>query len=93
VDRGRLLKDAWIGDAVLTLHARLRILKQHGIVDGQMAERMTSNQFLSTHGEPSETEAIIGRIYLDAGLDAAFAWIDRELIPLFERQEANRRKK
>ena len=44
-DRAQVLKEAWIGDAVLSLHARLKILREDCAVDGQKADRMTSNQF------------------------------------------------
>ena len=54
---------------------------------------MTSNQFLAALAEPSEAEARIGRVYEAEGLDAAFAWIETHLMPLFERQEANRTNK
>jgi dsRNA-specific ribonuclease len=54
---------------------------------------MTSNQFLSTIKEPSGLEAEIGKVYQDSGLDAAFAFIDESVLPAFERQERNRRKR
>ena len=84
------LKEAWIGDAVLALYARRRILAQFGVTDGRRAERITSNQFLSGYGEPSATEAEIGRVFEAQGLDAAFGWIDAHLLPIFERQEEKR---
>jgi hypothetical protein len=44
---------------------------------------------------PSETrprvEASIGRLYLNGGLDAAFEWMNSNLIPLFRKQTANKR--
>jgi hypothetical protein len=88
--RDQVLKEAWIGDAVLTLYARRRILREDGKVDGTKAERMTSNRFLSAFAEPSEAEAQIGRVYEQQGLDAAFEFIERKLMPLFEKQEARR---
>lgn len=91
--RAAILRDAWIGDAVLTLWARRRILAETGAIDGDCAARLTSNQFLSTLGQADEVEARIGRLYAAEGLDAAFAWIDAEIRPLFDRQEANRRKR
>ncbi len=84
------LNDAWIGDAVLALHARVKILREHGRIDAPSAASMTSNQFLSAAGEPTTVEAAIGRVYLDRGLLAAFDHIDSRLTPLFERQLANR---
>jgi hypothetical protein len=50
-------------------------------------------QFLSTIKEPSELEAEIGKLYQHSGLDAAFALIERSVLPAFERQEKNRRKR
>jgi dsRNA-specific ribonuclease len=88
-----VLSRAWIGDAVLSLWARLRILKEDGQLDGEKCIRMTSNQFLSTIKEPSELEAEIGKLYQHSGLDAAFALIERSVLPAFERQEKNRRKR
>jgi len=90
-DRRR--EQAWIGDAVLSLYARERIVERDHAVDGPKAARMTSNQFLSGAGEPTLVEAEIGRVYEAEGLEAAFAWIEQRLMPLFERQEANRRRK
>ncbi len=90
INREQVLKEAWIGDAVLTLYARLKILREDGETDGPKAARMTSNQFLAGIGEPSEVEARIGRVYAEAGLEAAFTYIEAELVPLFARQEAKR---
>jgi 23S rRNA maturation mini-RNase III len=88
--RKEVLGDAWIGDAVLSLYARLRILRGDGVLDSEKFIRMTSNQFLATMGEPSEVEAEIGRVFERDGLDAAYRWIEAKLMPMFERQEANR---
>ena len=92
-NRTQILKDAWIGDAVLTLYARRRILSEDDRIDAARVEQMTSNQFLTAFGEASETEARIGVIYSRDGLEAAFAWIETNLMPIYERQEANRRKR
>ena len=83
---------AWIGDAVLSLYARSKILREDGRLNGEKCVRMTSNQFLSTIGEPTRVEAEIGRVYQHAGLQAAFAFIEEYLMPVFERQEENRRR-
>lgn len=91
--REQILKEAWVGDAALCLYARERILREEGRVDGARYARMTSNQFLNSLGEPSEVEARIGRIYSAEGLAAAFQWIEQELMPIFEKQEANLKKK
>jgi dsRNA-specific ribonuclease len=91
--REQILREAWLGDAVLCLYAREKILREDGRVDGERYIRMTSNQFLSSFGEASEVEAILGRVYAAEGLAAAFRWTEQELMPTFEKQEANRKKK
>lgn len=88
--QGRILKQAWIGDAVLTLWARRWILAQSGAIDGARSVRMTSNQFLGAVGNPDEVEAQIGRIYEAEGLDSAFAWIEANVLPMFQKQEGKR---
>jgi hypothetical protein len=91
LDRDRQLQaEAWIGDAVLALWARLHILQADGSVDGPKFLRMTSNQFLAAFGEPTAVEAQIGRLYRQGGEPAAFAWIEANIAPLFLRQEENR---
>jgi hypothetical protein len=90
--RRRVLEEAWIGDAVLSLYARERILRLGGGVDHAGFERMTSNRFLAGIGEPSEVEAAIGRVYESDGLKAAFLWIEENVLPLFLRQENKRLK-
>jgi hypothetical protein len=92
--RDQALRDqAWIGDAVLALYARLKILREDGTLDGEKAVRMSSNQFLAAFGEPTAVEAAIGRVFESDGLDAAFAHIERTIIPLFTRQEEKRLRK
>lgn len=88
----RTQSEAWIGDAVLLLYARLRILRDDGAVDGEKCIRMTSNQFLAAFGEPTAVEARLGRAYESGGLDDAFEWIENNLIPVFEKREAKRKK-
>jgi hypothetical protein len=88
--RRRMLEEAWIGDAVLCLYCRNRILTKDGALDGDKFTRMTSNQFLAMFGDPSEVEAEIGRVYADEGLQAAFAWIEAKLMPKFDKREAKR---
>lgn len=82
---------AWIGDTVLDLFARSWILETHGSLCGEKLRNMTSNQFLSAIGNPTAVEAIIGKLYQEEGLEAAFAWIDERLVPIFQKQEKNRR--
>ncbi|MBY0503416.1 MAG: hypothetical protein K2X03_05895 [Bryobacteraceae bacterium] len=93
MNRRKTLEDAWLGDAVLSLYVREKILREDGKVDGEKSVRMTSNQFLSAFGEPSEVEAALGREYQNGGLAAAYAWIEAKLMPRFAQQEENRRKR
>lgn len=82
---------AWVGDAVLALFARQFVLRERDSMDGEWFTRLTSNEFLSAFGNPTRVEASIGKIYLESGLDAAFAWMEANLIPLFRKQVANKR--
>ncbi len=82
---------AWIGDTILDLFSRLWILRERGTLCGETQRRMTSNQFLACLGNPTTVEARIGQLYYEGGIPAAFAWIEAELLPLFEKQERNRR--
>ncbi len=91
--REEVLKEAWIGDAVLCLYAREKILREDGCLDGEKYTRMTSNRFLACIGEPSEVEAGIGRVFERDGLKAAYLHIEQQVIPLFERQEQKYLKK
>jgi len=93
VNRRQVLEEAWLGDAVLTLYVREKILREDGCVDGDKSVRMTSNQFLSGFGEPSGVEAKLGRVFQAEGLAAAYAWIEERLMPRFAQQEENRRKR
>jgi hypothetical protein len=88
--RAELVKEAWVGDAVLSLYVRLKILRDDGVLDGPKSVRMTSNQFLGSIGEPTKVEAEIGRVYSRDGLDAAFRLIEERVMPVFEKQEAKR---
>ena len=81
---------AWIGDTILDLFARTWILQEKGAVCGETQSRMTSNQFLACLGNPTSVEAKIGRLYREEGMQAAFAWIEAELLPLFKKQEKKR---
>ncbi len=82
---------AWIGDTILDLYARLWILRVKGTLCGETQRRMTSNQFLACFGNPTSVEARIGELYQHGGTEAAFAWIEQEILPTFEKQERNRR--
>jgi len=89
-DLRREREAAWIGDAVLALFARQFVLRERQTMDGEWFTRLTSNDFLSAFGNPTRVEAAIGKRYLEGGLDAAFAWMNAELIPLFRKQIAKR---
>jgi len=83
---------AWIGDAVLALFAREWVLRQQDIQPGKRIEvftGMTSNRFLACLGEPTAIEARIGDIYQIEGLESAFAYIEKTLLPVFEKQRRN----
>lgn len=84
--------DAWLGDAVLELYTRSRILRETGRVDAEEKTRFTCNQFLNCFGEPTKVEAKIGVIYRERGLQAAFDYIRETFEPLFAKQEAKRRR-
>ncbi|MDA0813324.1 MAG: hypothetical protein O3C21_13170 [Verrucomicrobia bacterium] len=84
---------AWIGDAVLGLFARQWILTAYGRMDSEIFASLTSNQFLSCFGNPTTVEANIGTIYQASGLKAAFAHMESELIPLFQKQQKNRKRR
>ncbi len=74
---------AWVGDAVLSLYARQWILREKGKMDGELHTRFTSNDFLATIGNPTRVEAAVGLIYENEGLEAAFRWIEHEILPAF----------
>lgn len=78
---------------MLSLYARIKILREDGALDGGKCARLTSNQFLGSIGEPTKVEAEIGRRFEREGLTGAFAWIEEHLTPMFERQEQNRTRK
>ncbi len=83
---------AWIGDSALSLAAREWILEPRGEIDGNTYARLTSNEFLSHFGNPTQVEAYLGELYRDGGLPAVKAHFLNVLIPLFKRQETNRRR-
>ncbi|MBG7608233.1 MAG: hypothetical protein IZT59_09435 [Verrucomicrobia bacterium] len=77
---------AWIGDAVLALYAREFVLRERRRMDGVWFTHLTSNEFLSSFGNPTSVEAIIGNIYRDKGLAAAHAYIEETFLPIFRKQ-------
>ncbi len=84
---------AWIGDAVLALFAREFVLRERKTMDGEWFTRLTCNDFLSAFGNPTRVEASIGKLYLEGGIDEAFAWMNQELVPLLRKNMANRSKR
>jgi dsRNA-specific ribonuclease len=86
-----LLALAWLGDSVLELFVRQWVLKEHGRRDIQSKVNLTSNAFLNALGHPTRVEAHIGRLYQEQGIQAAWAWIEEKVMPLYAKQEANRR--
>lgn len=85
---------AWVGDAVLALYARKWILKQSDIATKERAEifqSMTSNEFLSYHGEPTQVECTIGQVFEKDGLEAAFDFIEVTLMPIFLKKKQQRK--
>lgn len=83
---------AWVGDAVLGLWARERVLRERGAIDTRAFLHLTSNEYLQGAGRPTKVEAEIGVVYRAEGLAAAFAYIEARLLPIFKRQEANRKR-
>jgi dsRNA-specific ribonuclease len=83
-------EEAWIGDAVLSLFARQYILRTTGTMDAGYFTALTCNAFLSAFGPPTRIESRIGQIYQTEGLHAAFAFIEKEFIPLYLKQKKNR---
>ena len=84
-----LRQEAWIGDAVLELYARTRILDEEHRRNTPRLIRFVRNAFLNHLGQPTRVEAEIGRRYREEGQDAAFSWIREHIEPLFLKQEAN----
>jgi hypothetical protein len=70
---------AWIGDAVLALYARQFVLDERKCMDGVWFTHLTSNEFLSSFGNPTSE-----------GLAAAHAYIEKEFVPLFRKQIAKK---
>lgn len=75
---------------MLSLYARSWILREKKGMDGELHALLTSNEFLATIGNPTAVEAAIGVLHEAEGLQAAFAWIDREILPRFEAQRKKR---
>jgi hypothetical protein len=89
----QLREEAWVGDAVLALFARLWLLEhvpEKKSARTSLFELFTSNQFLSASGEPTRVEAEIGRIYIQFGAAAAFAHVETNLLQRFILTARNR---
>ena len=77
---------AWVGDAVLALFARRWILQQTNISSKERADvfqAMTSNEFLSHFGEPTQIECDIGILFENKGVAEANNYIETHLLPSF----------
>lgn len=83
---------AWIGDSALSLAAREWILDTRGEIDGDAYARLTSNAFLSHFGNPTRVEAQLGELYRDGGLPAVKSYFLTVFVPLYKRQETNRKR-
>lgn len=83
---------AWVGDAVLALWARERVLSETGGINTEAFLQLTANKHLAGIARPTRVEAEIGIVYRRDGLVAAFAYIEARLLPVFRRQQANRRR-
>jgi len=81
---------AWLGDAVLALWARERILREQGRLNTERFLQLSSNHFLQSVGRPTRVEAEFGVVYQREGLQAAFSYIEARLLPVFRRHEARR---
>lgn len=85
---------AWIGDAVLSLYVRQWLLQSTHLDMQQRADyfiRMTSNNFLTALGKPTEIEARIGKRFEEEGLPAAYAYIHEHIASLFMTQLKNKK--
>ena len=85
-------EEAWIGDAVLSLFARQYLLRTTGTMDAEEFTALTCNSFLSAFGPPTRMESRIGQVYQAEGLVAAFAFIEKEFLPLYLKQKQKRKK-
>ncbi len=83
---------AWVGDAVLGLWARERVLRERGGIDTTAFRQLTANEYLQGIARPTRVEAEIGLVYQRDGLATAFDYMNARLLPTFAKQEANRRR-
>ena len=77
---------AWVGDAMLALFMRAKILEKCGQIDTQRFVSVTSNQFLSSFGSPTRVEAQIGILREREGEAAAMSYSEREIWPRAQKQ-------
>ncbi len=85
---------AWIGDAILALYARKWILKQSSIQAKERAsvfQSMTTNEFLSHWGEPTQVESRIGKIFEEDGFEKAMHYIEANLLPIVIKRQKQKK--
>jgi len=91
---GNVRDSSWVGDAVLALCARTWIIAHEQELGGtrhDLFRDLTSNGFLASFGPPTEVEAEIGRIYEADGLAAAQTHFETRFVPVFIKQQRNRK--
>lgn len=87
---------AWLGDAVLGLYAREIILSKKSEsfhIYTEKFQKITSNEFLLRLGKPTEVEAKIGEIFKKDGIDKAYKWLDKNLLPHIQKEYGKNTKK
>ena len=87
---------AWVGDAVLALFARRWILQQAKSTStskerADLFQAMTSNEFLSHFGEPTQIECEIGMLFENEGLTKANHYIETQLLPNFIKKQRQKK--
>lgn len=85
---------AWIGDAVLALYARKWILRQSSIAPKERADvfqSMTSNEFLSHWGEPTQVESEIGLLFEKEGLEKTMQYLEENFLPIVLKRQARKK--
>ena len=85
-------EDAWIGDAVLSVYARTRVLREQGKISANDERLLVSNRIINSYAQPTKTEALIGRRFRESGFDAAMLWIRENLEPVWAKQTEKRMK-
>lgn len=85
---GRVRDQAWIGDAVLALYARMWALRnvRDASLRSAVFTHFTSNHSLAAIGDPTRVEAQIGDAFAAGGLQSGFDFISLKLLPVFVAQ-------